>query len=201
MTEVSPKMQDQSYGRDQVVKIINSVLSRAEQPRTEQITAIYGELIELKRIIEEARAEIGATRANEISEKHIPTATDELDAVVAATADATGRIMDSCDLIEEGASSLGNETGEKISAEVIKIYEACSFQDITGQRIQKVVGTMRTIEDKVEKLVTALGTSGKGGQAGEEEDTRSPDEKLLNGPQLPGNAISQDDIDRILSEA
>lgn len=198
-TEPLQKTGDQSYGRDQVVKIINSVLSRVEQPRNDQLQTIYAELKELKRIIEEARAEIGATRATDISEKHIPTATDELDAVVAATADATGRIMDACEVIEDRASAIGGEAGDAIAGEVTKIYEACSFQDITGQRIQKVVGTMRTIEEKVGRLVSALGSGAVGQPRGEEDDSRTEEEKLLNGPQLPGNAISQDEIDKLLS--
>lgn len=197
MSEPMPKSGDQLYGRDQVIKIINSVLARVEPPRQDQLSGIYAELKELKRIIEDARAEIGAVGAAEISEKHIPTATDELDAVVAATADATGRIMDSCEVIESGAAAIGGEAGDIMAGEVTKIYEACSFQDITGQRIKKVVGTMRTIEEKVGRLVAALGGEAPSGSG--EEDARTPEEKLLNGPQLPGNAISQDEIDRLLS--
>lgn len=199
MTESVQKTGDQSYGRDQVVKIINSVLSRVEQPRNDQLQAIYAELKELKRIIEEARAEIGASRANDISEKHIPTATDELDAVVAATAEATGRIMDACEVIESSGAAIGGDAGDILAGEVTKIYEACSFQDITGQRIKKVIGTMRTIEEKVGRLVSALGSGVMGQSRGEEEDSRSVEEKLLNGPQLPSNAISQDEIDRLLA--
>lgn len=197
MNEPMPKQDDQLYGRDQVIKIINSVLSRVDPPRQDQLSNIYAELKELKRIIEEARAEIGAVGATDISEKHIPTATDELDAVVAATADATGRIMDACEVIESGAAAIGGDAGDIMAAEVTKIYEACSFQDITGQRIKKVVGTMRTIEEKVGRLVSALGGQASGSTA--DEDTRTGDERLLNGPQLPGNAISQDEIDRLLS--
>ncbi len=39
-----------------------------------------------------------------------------------------------------------------------RIYEACSFQDITGQRITKVVATLKTIERKVAHIIGTFGT-------------------------------------------
>lgn len=194
-------MSENSYGREQVVKIISSVLSRVESG-TDGRLEIFRELKQLQKIIEEARQEIGAARAGDIQSMHIPTATDELDAVVAATAEATGAIMDSCDVIGEKAGIVGGDIGKTLSAEVTKIYEACSFQDITGQRIKKVVSTLSTIEEKVKKLIDVLSdklpVEVQGGN--EEEDTRVGDARLLNGPQMPDKAITQDDIDKLLSQ-
>ena len=84
---------DHSYEREQVVQIINSVISKVENTGGARLS-IFKELKDLQRIIDEARSEIGATRPTDIKGKHIPTATDELDAVVEATAEATGKIMD-----------------------------------------------------------------------------------------------------------
>jgi chemotaxis protein CheZ len=81
----------------------------------------------------------------------------------------------------------------------MKIFEACSFQDITGQRISKVVGTLREIEGAVDKLLNLFGP-GDADPLPEMEDTRSEDEQLLNGPQLDGQGVSQDDIDKLLAE-
>jgi len=39
-----------------------------------------------------------------------------------------------------------------VEQEAMKIFEACSFQDITGQRVTKVVTVLRQIEDRVGKL-------------------------------------------------
>jgi chemotaxis protein CheZ len=156
----------------------------------------------LQSIIEEARSDIGAARASEISGKHIPTATDELDAIVEATAEATGKIMDSCDIIVEKASEAG-DAGAVITDEVMKVYEACSFQDITGQRITKVVSTLKTIEEKVQAIMGALGETlpvVEQAEGEEEEDMRVGDERLLNGPQMADAAISQDEIDKLLAD-
>ena len=77
-----------------------------------------------------------------------------------------------------------------------RIYEACSFQDITGQRITKVVGTLKTIEAKVVQIVATFGNG----------DRQTPVElavegaaELLNGPQHPAVAMDQSDIDKLLA--
>jgi chemotaxis protein CheZ len=190
------------YGRDKVIKLINSVLSKVEHAEDESRQSIAREIRELQKIIEDARAELGAMRPTDINDKHIPTATDELDAVVASTAEATNTIMDACDTIMEKAMAVGGENGDAINNEVTKVYEACSFQDITGQRITKVVTTLRTIEEKVNMLVGILSDkSDKGGEAtAPVADERTGDAALLNGPQLPSHAISQEDIDKLLED-
>ena len=195
--------EQQSYERDQVVQIINSVISRIEDVGGDATaTGIFKELKALQQIIDQARNEIGLTRPGDIRDKHIPTATDELDAVVQATAEATGTIMDAGERIMEKAAEAGGEPGEAITAEVVQIFEACSFQDITGQRITKVVTTLKSIEDKVARLVSVLGEKLPIEEQGEADENagKTLEESLLNGPQMPDQAISQDDIDRILEE-
>ena len=194
----------QSYERDQVIGIINSVIAKVENKDDAANAAIYEELQGLQKIIEDARAAIGATRPDDIKEKHIPSATDELDAVVEATAEATGTIMDAAEIIMEKAGQVGGENGDAITNEVMKIFEACSFQDITGQRITNVVKTLKAIETKVSGMISIIASRIPGiadsSDAPSEEDTRSEDEKLMNGPQMADKAISQEDIDKLLSD-
>lgn len=192
-----------AFKRDQVVKIISSVISKVGASETISRDLLYRELHDLHQIIEDARREIGLSRPGEIKHKHIPSATDELDAVVAATAEATGTIMDCCEKIENAASSVGGEPAEAITGAVMKIYEACSFQDITGQRITKVVRTLKEIDSKVDSLLSLLGADKAPGDtdSGKASANGAIDEKsLLNGPQLPGAGISQADIDKLLAE-
>lgn len=205
MSEALPTAsQEQSYERDQVIKIINSVIKKVEHAGDDTTAAIYEELQGLQKVIEDAREAIGATRPDDINDKHIPTATDELDAVVESTAEATGTIMDAAEIIMEKAGEIGGENGDLITNEVMKIFEACSFQDITGQRITNVVKTLKTIEEKVGKMVAIIASRIPGiadsGDIPPEEDSRTEDEKLMNGPQMPDKAISQEDIDKLLSD-
>lgn len=188
-----------AYGRDEVIKIINSVLAKAQTNDTGGRDALLGELQELKKIIEDAQQELNSARPGEIQDKHLPTATDELDAVVGATEEATGVIMDSCEVIQGEFDNMDAAVAGKVEEAVTRIFEACSFQDITGQRIAKVMGSLAQIEDKVGKIMGVLDNSMPGlkdSPAASEES----DDSLVNGPQMPDQAVSQDDIDKILAE-
>jgi chemotaxis protein CheZ len=154
----------------------------------------------LQKIIEETRQDIGDTRVGDVAFTHIPTATDELGAVVAATEAATSIIMDSCDNLTNKADGFEPETKDYVLGEVTKILEACSFQDITGQRINKVTRNLQAIEEKVSALVKVLADKIPGIPGRDYEDSREGDELLKNGPQMPDKAISQDDIDKLLAD-
>ena len=79
----------------------------------------------------------------------------------------------------------GGEAAAKLQAATTKIYEACSFQDITGQRITKVVTTLKTIESKVAHIVNTFGATAAGTRVLSAHVATDAD--LLNGPQLPAH--------------
>src|SRR3546814_13202189 len=97
---------------------------------------VYDELESLARYIQSARVEIAALRPDEIRQDHIPAATDELDAVVGATEEATGRILDAAEQIQTIAGGLDQAVQRQLVDLVTGIFEACNFQDIPGQRTQ-----------------------------------------------------------------
>ncbi len=188
------------YDRDEVVRIISSVLSKVAKSETLSRKQLYEEIRSLHDIIEAMRTDLGSVRPGEISGKDIPTATDELDAVVEATARATGTIMDSCEAIEKIADELDPEIKDKLADQVTRIYESCSFQDITGQRITKVVKTLKTIDEKVESILSTVGFKEMEDESQETKSVEQGDAALMNGPQMPDQAVSQDDIDKLLAE-
>lgn len=193
-------MDKREIGRDKVVQIINSVIEKVGAAEEISREHIYHELKALHDLIEETRHEISATRASDISDTHIQSATDELDAVVLATEEATGKIMDSCDSISAYSEQLDPAHKDFMIGEVTKVMEACSFQDITGQRITKVVKSLKTIEQKVNSLLGVLEEKMPGLPKTPLTDDREGDSKLLNGPQLPDKAVSQADIDKLLAD-
>ncbi|MBK67085.1 MAG: chemotaxis protein CheZ [Rickettsiales bacterium] len=159
---------------------------------------LYNELKALAHYIDMAKEELAQLNPANIGSEQIPSATDELDAVIKATEEATSTIMDSCEKIEQIAEEFDDgNLKDKLFENVTNIYEACGFQDITGQRISKVVKTLAHIEGQVDMIVEILGNDL--GDAVKEEDDREGDEKLLNGPQMQDQAISQDDIDALLA--
>ncbi len=190
--------QEDSTKKDRIVKIISSVIDKVGQNEQVSLNSILVELRDLLMVIEETREELGRARPADIKGKQIPGATDELDAIIDATSEATSTIMDCCDVISEKAGEVGGENGDAIIEQVMKVYESCSFQDITGQRVSKVVKTFKDIEEKIDSLVGVLGINIS--DVGDDEDKREGDERLLNGPQMKDQAISQDDIDKLLEE-
>ena len=159
--------------------------------------AMRAELQNLMQLINQAKIDVAAIRPDEIQTQHIPQATDELDAIVEATATATSTIMDACEQIETIGAQTGEGAQQALSDQVTKIYEACSFQDITGQRVTKVVKALKQIDDKIQQLIVAFGPmpTDKNNAL-----TTAPtgDAALLNGPQLSGQGMGQDDIDKLL---
>jgi chemotaxis protein CheZ len=163
---------------------------------------LYGELEQLAQFIQSAKREIAAVRPDEISARDIPLATDELDAVVGAAEEATGTILDAAEIIEGLCPELNEEHAARIQTAVTQIYEACNFQDITGQRITKVVKTLKHIEDRVAALLGAFGEEVSRQRAGQDvaaADSGQGERDLLNGPQLPEEAKKQAEIDAILA--
>jgi len=184
------------YNRNEVKEIISSVLSKIDS-ETQPTAQLYQELKKLEEHIENMRSELAQLRSIEISHNHIPAASDELDAVVEETAQATGTIMDCCDVISGIADKLSGDDSQKVQESITKIYEACSFQDITGQRISKVVKTLKNIEQKVHDILEAVGN--ETGVERPDKPKVNENHSLLNGPQLSGGGSTQEEIDALLA--
>ncbi len=165
-----------------------------------QDRGLFDELTRLARFIEAAKRDIAALHPDEIRQKHLPTAADELDAIVAATADATGSILDAAEKLAALDTS-APAAGDQITEQVTRIFEACTFQDITGQRITKVVKTLKQIELKVTELVQAFGDAPRAAGPRRGPAAKTGDAALLNGPQLPADAASQSDIDALFEKS
>ncbi|MCK5517796.1 MAG: protein phosphatase CheZ [Alphaproteobacteria bacterium] len=188
-------LKDRSYSRKEVVEIIRSVLGSIDK-HNPPTAKLHQELSTIVSYIENIRSELAHMRSIEINHHHIPTAADELDAVVEETASATDIIMDTCEKIEKIADSLTPPVNTDLTDAVTSIYEACSFQDITGQRITKVVKTLKHIEAKVLEIINAFGHSGEKTAS---KLTDNDEKDLLQGPQIGEQAASQEDIDKLLA--
>jgi chemotaxis protein CheZ len=183
---------------DEVTETVRTVLSTLHGNLSAIDSKLFSELEDLAAFIQQAKSEIAALSPQEIKEEHIPSATDELEAIAEATEEATGRILGAAEKIEDLAPSVPEAAAESLQQAVTDIYEACNFQDITGQRINKIVQTLRCIDERIEGLIRAFGPEVKAKKA-VVENKAGADEKLLNGPQMPENANSQDDIDALLA--
>ena len=98
------------------------------------------------------------------------------------------------------AAKLDGDAAARLQTATTQIYEACSFQDITGQRITKVVKTLKHIESKVEAILAVFGSELESLPAAEAEPAKDEQQSLLNGPALPNSGgNTQADIDALLA--
>jgi len=143
-------------------------------------------------------------------------ASDQLEAILRATEQATEQIMDLTEQSQNRLSEMEKvvrslpECGEKekllsfldeTSKDFLGIITACSFQDITGQRVKKVVDTIKEIDKKLLELLVSSGIKIKGREEGHDgvavEKEANKAVELLQGPQ---ENVSQESVDDLLSE-
>lgn len=190
---------------DDVGEVVRSLLTSLSGDVSADDLKLYQEVEALADYIHRAKAEIASLRPQDIQSEFIASATDELDAIIGATEAATNTILDAAEKLEELTGELSPQHGRRLTEVTTSIYEACNFQDITGQRITKVVRALKHIEDRVEALVAAFGPEVKdalaSATAAASETTELTDEDLLNGPQLPERAHDQAAIDALFSNS
>lgn len=168
--------------------------------------AIRLDIAEMHDAIERTKKEIANIKTENDEPNRFVDASHELDAIVTQTEGATQTILESAEKIQEVAWNMreagaSDESCDEIDAMATEIFMACSFQDLTGQRTTKVVHVLRYLESRINTMINIWGL----GDVEQEEmdapvDVR-PDAHLLNGPQLAGEGVSQDNVDDLFSGA
>lgn len=161
-------------------------------------TSIYRECRALSEYISNARTEIAALQPGNLETDRIPRAGMELDAIVQQTEEATNTIMAAAEEIMGADTSDAEAYQALVQDAIMRIFEACSFQDITGQRISKVVQTLAHIETRVAELRDLLGVTEDDIAAARAEESGDPDKDLLRGPALQGEGIDQSEVDALM---
>jgi chemotaxis protein CheZ len=162
----------------------------------------YKELRDIARYIENMKQEIGVFQVNDLKESRIPAAGQELDAIIKATEDATNTIMENAEALMAADASDPKAYQTLVNDRVMKIFEACSFQDITGQRVAKVVETLQMIEARVGRFAEAVQARDVQGFLDEREAAREKrkEKLMLHGPQLAGKGIDQKKVDDMFGD-
>jgi chemotaxis protein CheZ len=174
----------------------------------EQCEKLKVELDLIHEAIARTKGEIAVLHAKSFDGQEMAKVNGELGAVVGGTEQATQQILEAAESIDQAASALAKVNSldqqkilsEEIQERVISIFEACNFQDLTGQRISKVMTTMKFIEHHINVMMDIWGgVDAIKAHAPPIVDTREGDDKLLNGPKMEGDVghASQDDIDAL----
>ncbi|PZQ16188.1 MAG: chemotaxis protein [Ancylobacter novellus] len=157
---------------------------------------IYRELRDIADYIVNMRDEIAHLRAGELRSDRLPKAGEDLGAIVLATEEATNSIMEAAEAMMAAAGEDEATLRAVVNDKVMSIFEACSFQDLTGQRIARVISTLEHVEQRIGRFASAVKTDSD--QPVEEtERERRARELLLHGPQDKGVAIGQNDVDAL----
>lgn len=160
---------------DEISMEINATSQQVDMAE-EGIARRFGEILEVMKAI--SYHGDGTSPAN---------AGVELGTVVETTEKAANQILDAADRIASKLRDVqdwSDESNRKdalthIQEDIEQIFLACSFQDITGQRIRKTLENLKMIEDRIESALNKLGVRIDG-----------PETKIIR-------AVSQGEIDKI----
>jgi chemotaxis protein CheZ len=186
-------------------------ISRDAQERTRaQIAQAQAYRAELELIADAVRTTRGELRGGPGADdlQSLGRASRELHAIVTGTEQATQQVLRAAEEIDQIANSLsaalksGHERGlaNDVRDQVVRIYEACNFQDLTGQRVSQVTDILAALEQNVMRLMEIW----RAVERFEPTVADHPaDDRLLNGPKLDGDNghFSQNDIDAIFGRA
>lgn len=132
----------------------------------------------------------------------------QLDEIVKATEQASNVIMDASENILDVSSKLSSRLSDselknlkdKISAGAAETIEACSFQDIAGQRAGKILGSLKFMEGRVSSMIQLCGLGAMAAQNDVSAQAEVADDGIeIGGPALSGKGLSQAEIDAILN--
>jgi chemotaxis protein CheZ len=164
---------------------------------------VYRELREIAGYIDSMRDQIGALQVNEIKNSRIPAAGQELGAIVKATEAATNTIMECAEELMAADASDPVAYKAMVDEKMMMIFEACSFQDITGQRIAKVVETLQHIEERVARFANVMKAKDLDGFLTDNERERAErrERLMLHGPALDGQGVDQSTVDNLIDSS
>lgn len=187
---------------DEITHVVGSLVKGTTHD--DEIDRVATELRELLNYINAAKSELVEMQPKSLSNRDIPDAGEQLDAIVKSTEDAAEAIMDAADAVGQIADELDDEVGGRLAQISTDLFQASSFQDLTGQRITKVTRTLAHLEERLNALADAIGDDYVAPDPEEkierdDEGIVQDESDLLHGPQLEGEGNSQAEIDAILA--
>lgn len=202
------------------LKSLRALIQPAEEVSRQMIEAYRGEMQEALKLkaeldsiysaINQTKHEIATLHVSGFQGKQMTRVTHELDAIVSGTEEATEGILSAAETIDQIAGQLAAKLKSQqdrgavddIQQKIITIFEHCNFQDLTGQRITKVVNTLKFIEERIVRMMDIWGGIDSFRDVSVEAMAEATgDAGLVNGPKLQGEAghASQDEIDALFN--
>jgi len=161
----------------------------------------------------------GIVKEKKRADQLFSEAADQLDKILSTTEEATGEIMDIVEKHMEMQSQSNQilhslksggvtkdqlhslrEMSDSLNADLMTIMTTLSFQDLTGQRIKRIIGAIKNVETIVLDLYLSTGLKVKAHQEAPDMDLdqieAAADKQVteLKGPQVGSNQASVDDL-------
>ncbi|HEX5508211.1 MAG TPA: protein phosphatase CheZ [Pseudolabrys sp.] len=185
------------------IKALRAISAHRNDGRADDMQRLKRELDLANDTIDRSRQDLSVLLRTKNDEPRLARASEELGATIDGMEAATESILKAAEVIDESAKALltivKNEyekgLAQEVQEQVVRVYEACNFQDLAGQRIQKAMATLKFIEERVTAMMQTCGDL--------EQPPRpvsprpSLGRQLANGPKLDGDDghASQQDID------
>jgi chemotaxis protein CheZ len=180
----------------------------AQHPQQRGLRQLKDETALIHRAITRTKEEIAALHVSGLDGADGNRVSRELGAVAGGAEHAIQQILAAAEDIDEAANTLSaalkqeqeRALAQDIRDQVVRIFEASNFQDLAGQRISKVLATLKFVEDRIAHMMEIWGGIDAFKDYTEAAlAARKQGSALLNGPKLEGDSghASQDDIDRI----
>jgi chemotaxis protein CheZ len=201
---------EQMFGSRVAGKPANAIDSKAQPahaaPADNTVQQLKTELAQLHDAIARNRRELSAL-IGDSHDRRMTRAAGELGAAVEGMEKATVKILKSTEVIDDSARALTASLkddykrglAQEIQDEVVKIYEACNFQDLGGQRIGNVIAILNMIEDRVSDMLDRAAVQPIEAPTVISSVKPAAASELINGPRLDGASghTSQNDIDAL----
>jgi chemotaxis protein CheZ len=183
--------------------VLLTALSRIEKSVTAhrepmQIDQFRLDVLEMSKAIARTHAEIAAIKPDDATGGRFVMASGELDSIVSATESATSDILAAAERVQEAAWTLREAEADAALCDMLderatEIYMACSFQDLTAQRIRKVIDALGFLEKRVNAMADIW-------QFGDETSAGDTVERANSATETSDPSLSQADVDFALVE-
>ncbi len=165
----------------------------------QDLEALSREIESVARYVASLKREIGALRPNEIYRERLPKAHGDLASIKETTASSVNTIINAAESILASKESSLEGYRANVEHKVIEIVEACSFQDITGQRVARVDELVGQMERRLQRFALAVNAADSCGVYDREAIMRDArrDILIVEGPQDAAEAVDQNAIDKL----
>lgn len=171
-----------------------------------QLVALKKEIVILFNSFHRIKNELASIKHPSEDNDLLGSVAEQLAAISDETSTATNEIMEATETIQEVNDRLIEEIkfrGARPNFDIIndnvnKILEACTFHDITGQRLTKIVDAINTLESTLNSIVTVVGKEALQSMTVDSKAFHKDDDGIeLAGPQIGDTEFSQEDIDKL----